>query len=154
MFVHPRCPCTRASLGELEKIIAHCQGKFTPWIVFMKPKHSPSEWEHTDLWQTANAIPGSHVLVDIDGEESRRFGASTSGHTMLYGADGKLLFSGGITSARGHFGDNVGRDAIESWLKDQQVDHSRTPVYGCPIFSNDNVHSIDEPEYADPQNNH
>ena len=27
---------------------------------------------------------------------------------MVYGSEGRLLFSGGITAARGHFGENAG----------------------------------------------
>src|SRR5207244_11246035 len=28
MFAHPRCPCTKASLGELELLAARAQGRF------------------------------------------------------------------------------------------------------------------------------
>jgi len=26
MFIHPHCPCSRASVGELAEVMAHCQG--------------------------------------------------------------------------------------------------------------------------------
>ncbi len=58
MFAHPQCPCTRASLAELERIIAKSQRAVTPWIVFYKPLHTDDGWEQTDLWRTAAAIPG------------------------------------------------------------------------------------------------
>src|SRR5204863_7423488 len=29
MFAHPHCPCTRASVGELALLMAHCQGRVT-----------------------------------------------------------------------------------------------------------------------------
>ena len=38
----------------------------------------------------------------------QRFGAETSGQTLLYDRDGRLLFSGGTTGSRGHDGDNAG----------------------------------------------
>ena len=52
------------------------------------------------------------VVNDVEGVEARRFGAQTSGTTSLYSPDGRLLFSGGITSSRGHEGDNAGEDAL------------------------------------------
>src|SRR5664279_4276966 len=33
MFVHPRCPCTRASLAELERVVARSGGEVHPRIV-------------------------------------------------------------------------------------------------------------------------
>ena len=135
MFAHPRCPCTRAGLGELEKIIAHYQGEVTAWVVFFKPAGAQENWDQTDLWKTAAAIPGVHVVRDLDGQEARCFHAATSGQTFLYGDRGNLLFSGGITFARGHSGDNDGRASIESYLSDRRPGPRESPVFGCPIIS-------------------
>jgi hypothetical protein len=133
LFAHPRCPCTRASLGELEKIVARFQGSVTPWVVLFKPIGSDDNWDQTDLRATADAIPSAYVVSDLDGVEARRFNATTSGQTLLYSDQGELLFNGGITSARGHAGDNAGRTAIESWLTDTKPVCRQTPVFGCPI---------------------
>jgi hypothetical protein len=134
MFAHPRCPCTRASLGELEKILARCPDNVTPWVVFFKPSGTPETWDQTDQWFAAAAIPGVHVLRDVDGVEARLFNAMTSGQTLLYSPAGELLFDGGTTFARGHAGDNAGRSAIESLLNNSTPDTRQTPVYGCPII--------------------
>jgi hypothetical protein len=133
LFAHPRCPCTRASLGELEKIVARFQGSVTPWVLFFKPSGSDESWDQTDLRRTAAAIPGVHVVSDLDGVESRRFNAKTSGETILYNDRGELLFNGGITLARGHAGDNTGRSAIESYLAGAVPADHQTPVFGCSI---------------------
>ena len=69
MFAHPHCPCTRASLAELEHLVAQCGGSVDPRIVFMKPGDAQAGWEQSDLWRTAQAIPGAHVVSDVDGEE-------------------------------------------------------------------------------------
>src|ERR1700722_10952551 len=34
MFAHPRCPCTRASIGELEKLMAQSHGLVRAHVVF------------------------------------------------------------------------------------------------------------------------
>src|SRR5436190_6315 len=81
------------------------------------------------------AIPGVTVRADVDGEAARRFGAATSGQALLYTADGRLLFSGGITESRGHEGDNAGRSAIAALvLGAEPTKLATSPVYGCPLF--------------------
>ena len=133
MFAHPKCPCTRASLGELEKIVARFHGAVTSWVVFFKPIDSDESWDQTDLRETAASIPGVHVMSDLEGVEARRFHATTSGETILYNDQGERLFHGGITLARGHAGDNAGRSAIEDSLTESVPVCSQTPVFGCPI---------------------
>jgi hypothetical protein len=134
MFAHPRCPCTRASLEELAKLLARNRNSVNAWVVFYRPTGADDSWDQTDQCQTARSIPGVHVASDVDGREAKLFHARTSGQTLLYGPDGKLLFSGGITAARGHAGDNDGRSAIEAILSKSPPSTRETPVYGCPII--------------------
>jgi hypothetical protein len=116
--------------------MAQAQGRVTAYVLFLKPTGSSTDWEKTDLWQSAVRIPGVNVVVDDNGIEARRFHAVTSGQTALYDIDGHLLFSGGITSARGHSGDNAGRSAIVSLLNTADADRKETAVFGCPLYSN------------------
>ena len=133
MFAHPKCPCTRASIGELAKLVAHTQGKLSIYVLFVTPANASSSWTKTDLWEAAVHIPSVHVAVDIESREANRFNSTTSGQTLLYDSHGRLLFSGGITDSRGHSGDNRGRAIIESFLTDGvPVGPSKhTPVFGC-----------------------
>lgn len=133
MFLHPRCPCSRATLGELEQLAAHCPGLFHAQVWFIRPEGMAEEWVKTDLWHAASAIPGVQVHVDHDGKEARSFQAATSGQTLLYDAAGALVFQGGITLARGHAGDNPGRDAIEVFLKQKNTLSASAPVFGCAL---------------------
>lgn len=133
MLAHPRCPCTEASLGELAQIMARLQGKVAAYVLFIKPKGVGRDWEDTNLRRTAEAIPGVRVLFDLDGAEARQFGAETSGHTLLFGADGRLLFSGGITASRGHAGDNAGESALVALVNHQTPARTRTLVFGCSL---------------------
>ena len=135
MFIHPQCPCTQASLEELSRIIARCKGLADVYAVFVRPPGAPNNWERANNWQTAAAIPDVQMVVDEDGAEARRFGAMTSGHVQLYDSEGNLKFSGGITSARSHAGDNAGADAVQSWLRRGTTDRRETFVFGCPLFS-------------------
>jgi hypothetical protein len=135
MFAHPHCPCTRASIGELDQLMADCQGQFSAQVWFVKSVGTPEDWTDTDLWHKAAAIPGVTVHRDDNGVEARRFQAETSGQTLLYDQDGQLLFHGGITISRGHAGDNPGRSALETLLKHKSLNQAQTPVFGCPLFA-------------------
>jgi hypothetical protein len=134
MLAHPHCPCTRASIGELARLMTQAQGRVTAYVLFIKPPNFADGWEQTDLLASAAAIPGVSVVRDDEGVEASRFHAATSGQTMLYDTEGKLLFSGGITSARGHAGDNAGRTAVVSLITTDEAEQRETPVFGCPLF--------------------
>lgn len=137
MIVHPHCPCTRASMGELARLMAQTEGRLTAYVLVAKPTNFSVGWEQTDLWATAAAIPGVIVMRDNDRAEARRFHAATSGQTMLYDTEGTLRFSGGITAGRGHEGDNHGRSAIVSLITANEAEHKQTPVFGCALFAED-----------------
>src|SRR4029079_17335035 len=105
LFAHHKCPCTRASLAELARLMAHFDDRLAADVVFLRPADVGADWDDSDLWRSASAIPGVTRARDADGVEAARFGASTSGATLVYDTKGRLLFSGGITAARGHEGD-------------------------------------------------
>jgi CBS domain-containing protein len=133
MLAHPKCVCTRASIAELAELMARLPGRVAARVLFMKPHEFPDGWEQTDTWRSAEHIPGVTVIRDVDGKEAARFGAVTSGQTALYGADGRLLFSGGITASRGHIGDNAGLDRIVSLVTRGEADRGTSKVFGCAI---------------------
>lgn len=133
MTAHPQCPCTRASIGELNALMARTGGMLDAFVLFDRPAGVPARWERTDLWDSAAAIPGVHAIRDDHGVEATRFAAVASGQTMVYGVDGELRFSGGITGARGRHGDNAGRSAIVALALGTIPIHTRTPVFGCAL---------------------
>src|SRR5205823_6234038 len=91
---------------------------------FYRPQNAPSDWERTDLYRQAAAIPGVTICRDEEGAEARYFHAATSGQTLLYDEAGRLLFSGGITAARGHEGDNDGQQTLIALLNDSTAKHT------------------------------
>jgi hypothetical protein len=133
LFAHPHCPCTRATLRELERLAAQAGGMLDIRVAFVQPSGTSADWVHTDLWQVAAAIPGVTVVLDHNGLEAHRFGARTSGEALLYNTTGQLVFQGGITPARGHEGESAGKSAIACWVTGHPaVAHS--PVFGCPLL--------------------
>jgi hypothetical protein len=148
MFVHPRCPCTRASVEELNRLLAQRSGQVVAHVFFFKPKDFSTNWMQTDLWRSAMAIPGVAVHEDSDGAEARLFGAETSGYVLLYDPHGQLQFNGGITGGRGHAGDNAGENAVSSLLAGQAVSSRQTQVYGCSLLGKCDVACNVPPEGA------
>ncbi len=142
VFAHPQCPCSRATIGELAVLMAQAKDRVTTYVIFYRPLNVEAGWEQTDLWRSAAAIPGVRVLPDENGADATVFDAATSGQTLLYDADGRLIFSGGMTGARGHSGDNAGRTALTALLNGGRSTTSQTPVFGCLLGTPDELNGL------------
>jgi hypothetical protein len=135
--VHPHCPCTRATIDEMEQLMAHEPERLVAHVLVYRPRTAPSGWERTDHWHRLVAIPGVEVWPDEEGAQAKQFGAISSGHCLLYDGKGRLVFSGGLTNARGHAGASNGRRIILAFLRNGAANETVTPVYGCPLFDPD-----------------
>ncbi len=135
-------------MDELAILMAHTGGRLAAFVVFVQPPGFDENWTKSDLWSSAESIPGVTSVVD-QGAEAKLLGAATSGQTMVYDPHGRLLFSGGITSACGHFVDSAGVSAIArlidvpdpggstraAYRNKSVVYTATTPVFGCPLFA-------------------
>jgi hypothetical protein len=133
VFLHPKCPCSRASVSELARLAAHVPDRLQVTAVFVVPAGETADWAHGALWDATAEIPGLARVIDHEGKLATQFGAQTSGYALLYAPDGRRLFAGGITSARGHEGDNDGRSAIEALALSENSTVHATPVFGCVL---------------------
>lgn len=133
VFAHPKCPCTQATMGELERLLRHVQDRVVAHVVFVQPVDYDRDWVEDELWHRAMALPGVVQHRDARGEEARRFGAFTSGQVLYYEADGQLQFSGGITSARGHEGNNKGRRVLTDLIMTGTAPRTSSFVFGCAL---------------------
>ncbi len=140
LFAHPLCPCTRATLVELESLTNRLYGLFDLHVLFYEPADvsaMPAVWAASDLKHMASKLPGTRLHKDTNGELAKYFGAYTSGQVLLYGTDNRLRFAGGITPSRGHAGENPGRATlISSIMTDSEVDPLApvlNPVFGCRL---------------------
>lgn len=134
VFLHPACPCSRASLDEFGRLAERLGDRADLRAVFVRPPGVPPGWEQTGLWSAAAALPRVTVVLDEDGLEARRFGVATSGCTLLYDGRGRLVFSGGITPGRGHAGPSAGSEAIVRWFESAGDPTAAAPVFGCPLL--------------------
>ncbi|HYF15992.1 MAG TPA: hypothetical protein VD971_13060 [Phycisphaerales bacterium] len=135
MFVHPRCPCTRASIARFGEVMAGADGSVDAYVACYVPSNADKAWEESETWRTAASIPGVRVVRDSDGREARRFGASTSGQVFVFDAAGALLFEGGITAGRGQAGDNAWSAAVAALVRGREAGVSTAPVFGCALLA-------------------
>ena len=135
VFSHPECPCTRATLAGVEQALARSPRGIRTVVFFVGSPGGPASRVGQGLIRTAQSLPGARLVRDIDGREAGLFHVFTSGQVLYYDAAGMLQFSGGITAARGHQGDNPGLSDLESVMEGRPGGPNclRAPVYGCLI---------------------
>jgi hypothetical protein len=134
VFVHPRCPCTSATIEELNRLLARSSDRVRALVVFYSDPSLGGSWVHSPSYAAAAQIPGVLLVEDPHGSLARLFGARTSGQTCLYDRSGQLVFTGGITRARGHAGDSDGSRAVQALILGGGHTAS-APVFGCSLLA-------------------
>ena len=131
--VHPKCPCTSATIGQIERILADAPGRLTCTVLAYQPAGAAADWLDTKSIRTSRERLGAEVIADADGAMAQRLGMSVSGSVVLYSPEGTAEFFGGLTSARGHEGDSSGKDAVTAIVLGKPALYTMAPVYGCRI---------------------
>lgn len=135
LFLHPKCPCSIATLTKLEHLLSHHR-EARAYAIFVKPQGSDSSWERTKLTQQAKQITNLITINDNSQSEMSLFKAATSGLVLDYDSQGNLDFAGGITPGRGHDGDCEGADKLDEILANRDTRQralAHSAVYGCPF---------------------
>ena len=130
MFLHPSCSCSVASLHELADAVGQGGAPHHVVLAFADTSGDPTGGV---AWSAADRVPGATRWIDRGGVEAARFGAVTSGFTVVYDRRGALRFAGGVTAARGEVGDNIGRRQVAAALAGDSNDVRRHAVFGCAI---------------------
>lgn len=133
VFLHPHCGCSRATVSSLNAVVQSGDFDVDIEVHFFVPDDVAADWHLTSLWRQAQWLPDAVCRIDECGRDSKLFGVETSGHVLLFDSTGQRVFSGGITSGRGHEGDNPGAHALTMLLQGESVDTNTFPVYGCAI---------------------
>lgn len=134
LFLHPKCPCSRASLSEVARLAHAEQGRVNIIVLFTQPANVADDWSHTDLWQQAVANRELLTVIDQAGLVTQQFGVQTSGQILLYDRHGNLQFDGGVTPGRGHTGESVGRFLLSAIIAGQTpAIPKRCATFGCPL---------------------
>jgi hypothetical protein len=132
LALHPHCPCSLATIRELAKILTRAPHTSDVTVLMYKPASEPDSWLKGTLFDECRRM-NCQIRPDPDGQMAASLGSLTSGQVLLYGADGRLRYQGGITASRGHEGDNEGERAVIEILRGSRASYKSMPVFGCPI---------------------
>jgi hypothetical protein len=132
MAVHPRCPCSRASLGELGDLLARSRGACDALLLQYVPDVRGDDWPADSISPELGGIK-TKVVLDRGGRLAAALGAVTSGHVVFFDAEGKVRFAGGLTLSRGHRGRAPAQDAILQVLAGVPPKVTSAPVFGCAL---------------------
>jgi len=132
LALHPRCPCSAATMDELAKIYSRAPGSFAVKAFVYRPAAEADSWTNSPTVSSL-ARYGAEIQVDPDGRDAAALGLTVSGQTLLYSPEGRLLFNGGITGGRGHRGDNAGADALFAHVTKAPGAAATSRAYGCPL---------------------
>lgn len=137
LFLHSKCPCSRATLAELSRIAARTAHPVAYHVHFITPDPEDRDWGNSSLFAQASRLPNVTISADPHGEAARHYGARTSGQVVAYRPDGSLAYQGGVTGSRGHEGDNAGKSMLLDALNGKIAQPTDAPVYGCrlPAFA-------------------
>lgn len=132
MALHPRCPCSDASLYEMQRLLAEIGDSCDGVILWYHPRIKAAGWPSRPN-EMAPGKARARVVDDPDGELSSALGALTSGHVTLVDASGRVRFTGGLTISRGHRGPSPGQVAIRQILGGEPPVATSAPVFGCSL---------------------
>lgn len=138
VFAHPRCPCTRASLENLDRLLTNFRGPLRAELLLWTPAgldpNGAEAFADNSVLHRARAMPGVATQLDPGGVLAAHFGARTSGTALLFGPDGALRYAGGLTFARGHEGEGVATAQLLAALGQAPTEVVHTAVFGCSLL--------------------
>ena len=149
VFLHPHCINSSVTLTELAKILPALRGKAQVYLSFYSPRNQQVTWVKHSPWKQAERMQNVNIYADINGEDSEKFGAQSSGEMFLYDKTGALVFHGGLNRKFGFMGGRAGVEALLAWIGNNTVDAANknipreTPVWGRNLRTQISVSLLD-----------
>lgn len=139
-WVNPNCPFVKRHTKE--KTMATLSGKYgeVVWLAINSTDAGHGDYLKPDVlgkWAADNGITYP-VLEDADGTVGQSYGARTTPHMFVIGADGKVLYAGAIDDDPSGRSEASGRvnyvdAALGAVTKGQPVPTASTTPYGCAV---------------------
>ena len=135
LFLHPECPCSDASIYELQQI-QKLNKEMNYKVVISYPKNTFEKWSNSNrAKRQLNRDSIFELLDDKENVLAKAFGAYTSGFTLIFNTPEDLVFAGGITPSRGHLGRTIAHEIVQ---EASFLNFTKNEVYGCSIDSKEN----------------
>lgn len=139
LFYHPKCPCTTATVRILERLNPRFLEPIPITAIAYCADDEPDLWIQSRTTKALSSLDNVRIVIDKGGRLSKSFGATVSGHLLLYNPNGQLTFSGGITPYRGHEGDSPSSLDLLERINSPKDNCMHWPVFGCTTVSPDPV---------------
>lgn len=145
MVIHPHCPCTRSAMAVLAREWTARTDR-TARLVFLvsgDPDAPAASLDGPNV-DAARRVPDATVCLDPDGGVSKTLGATASGYTLVYDAEGRLSYFGGMTASRSHGDASTGAELLRQVLDGQagaigagagKAGGVAGPTFGCLLRS-------------------
>ncbi len=138
MAVHPDCPCTRASIEQLDRILTQNPGQCQAIaLVYTSEGDDATSIKEGAYWRRLASLPEVRPQLDPEGHFAIKLGSGISGTVAAYDRKGVLRFQGGLTPSRGHGGPSVAVTTINRILKGESNELAAAPTFGCSIDGSD-----------------
>lgn len=143
-WTNHECPFVKKHYesGNMQSLQKAYTAKDVVWLSIITGKKGKqgvvSPEQAQELTQSRDAAPTA-VLFDPTGDVGRAYGAKTTPHMYVVGAEGKLLYLGGIDSIDSKDQEDIARakpyvkQALDEALADKPVSVSSTKPYGCSV---------------------
>lgn len=139
MAAHPQCSCTRASLAQLERLLARFPQQMHALVcVYQMPGQKAQAVQQSAFWKHLEALPGVEPKLDPEGTITALLGAEVSGSVAAFNRTGTLVFQGGLTASRGHEGPSLAIDHLAQLASGHVPEKgavASAPVFGCRFES-------------------
>lgn len=138
------CPFVRKHYGSgnMQKLQKEATGKGVVWLTVLSSAAGQQGYvsasQANELSKSRNASPTA-VILDPDGKIGKLYGARTTPHMFVIGADGNMKYMGAIDSiasanaADVAKADNYVRNAVNALVAGKQVTRATTQPYGCTV---------------------
>lgn len=138
------CPYVRKfyNVGHMQKLQAEYAAKDVVWLSIISSAKNKQGYITEDEIAEVTAsrqMASTHVLLDVEGNVGRLYGAKTTPHMYVINQEGVLAYSGAIDSVPSARSSDIEKaenyvvSAVDALLENAPVATSVTKPYGCSV---------------------
>lgn len=141
---NPDCPFVRKHYdsGNMQSLQKKYTAEGVTWLMInssaAEKQGHYSSGDHNKILQDRGALPTA-LLLDPDGKVGRLYGAKTTPHMFIVGADGNLVYNGAIDANDSAKSEDIAgaknyvSSALDEAMAGTPVTEPQTKPYGCSV---------------------
>jgi len=132
-FFSEHCPCVRAHDARLVALAGDFEKRGVRFLALDSEVGATIERDRDEARARAYPFP---ILIDEGGRAAKALGAEYATYSVVLGASGEVLYSGGFDSDHTHLSDHATpylRDALDDVVANRAVRRAHTEPLGCAL---------------------